>query len=200
MTKFEPKIIKGVVAFPNEEGNHEIRFIDTRYNTFFYVPNGQNVMLTALDGEKRSLRCEYIDDTHAQIGNEVFHICQFAEACERASMIYKPEHPKKDDILDTYEIFQLPLIRPESYHNFDQQNEEKDLSPSDYEKVYHGMLPKKMTLENIYSKHSCIRPAFGKQIFPFSINDVVVITRGEKREAFYLSVAGFKEVPQFLVK
>ena len=34
----EPTIIKGVVAFPNENGNRDIRFIDAFYNDLFKIP------------------------------------------------------------------------------------------------------------------------------------------------------------------
>ena len=45
MSNFNPQIIKGVLAFPNEEGNREIRFIDAKYNTYFSVPDGANIIL-----------------------------------------------------------------------------------------------------------------------------------------------------------
>ena len=38
-----------------------------------------------------SARCEYIDDYHAYIGTEVYHMCQFAEILERGGGKCRPE-------------------------------------------------------------------------------------------------------------
>lgn len=35
----EPVLIKGVVAFPNPNGNREIRFIDAFYHDLFKIPD-----------------------------------------------------------------------------------------------------------------------------------------------------------------
>ena len=40
----EPVNIMGVVAFPNENGQREIRFIDSEYNNLFTVPDGGNII------------------------------------------------------------------------------------------------------------------------------------------------------------
>ena len=67
----EPVNIMGVVAFPNENGQREIRFIDSEYNNLFTVPDGGNIILTHFDGKSVILPCRYIDDYHAQIGASV---------------------------------------------------------------------------------------------------------------------------------
>ena len=38
-----------------------------------------------------SAPCEYIDDYHAYIGGEVYHMCQFAEVLERGGGVCRPE-------------------------------------------------------------------------------------------------------------
>ena len=74
-----PVNIFGVLAFPNEADGKLIRFIDSNYNTLFHVPDGENIILTTFGDDRRTLPCRYIDATHARIGGETFHICQFAE-------------------------------------------------------------------------------------------------------------------------
>ena len=62
----EPVLIKGVVAFPNPNGNREIRFIDAFYHDLFKIPDHSNIVISYLDGGKRCVPCEYIDDTAAR--------------------------------------------------------------------------------------------------------------------------------------
>src|SRR5574344_2097673 len=99
MSNQEPVNIMGVVAFPNPDKDKQaIRFIDSGYNNLFSVPNGGSVVLTRFDGSKTALPCTYIDDYHAKIGSNVYHICQFAELMEQNGATYAPEHPRSSDI------------------------------------------------------------------------------------------------------
>lgn len=70
-----------------------IRFIDSEYNTLFWIPDGANIVLTHSDGEKRTLPCQYIDEAHTKIGSNHFHICEFAERMEQIGTSYVPEKP-----------------------------------------------------------------------------------------------------------
>lgn len=76
-----------------EEQEKMIRFIDSKYQTLFYVPDGGNVVLTYSDGEKAVRPCKFLDEYHTQVGHNVFHICQFAEIMERNGTSYVPEKP-----------------------------------------------------------------------------------------------------------
>ena len=76
-----------------EEQEKMIRFIDSSYQTLFYVPDGGNVVLTYADGEKATQPCKFLDEYHTQIGHYVFHICQFAELMEHNGTSYMPEKP-----------------------------------------------------------------------------------------------------------
>lgn len=68
-----------------------IRFIDSRYNTLFYVPDGGEIKVhDAWDNKDRVLSCKYIDETHAFIGSQTYHMCQFAEIMERNGNTYEP--------------------------------------------------------------------------------------------------------------
>ncbi len=80
--------------------NKEIRFIDSRYNKLFTLPDGGNIVVTEFDGKKLTRPCRYLDDTHFEGGGNVFHICQFAEIMEKNSASYEPHgahKPKNKD-------------------------------------------------------------------------------------------------------
>ena len=82
----------------------EIRFIDSRYNELFRIPDGGKIEITYENGETHTRECKYIDDYHTKIGNRVFHICEFAETMERNGSTYKAvETP----------LFSLENIEPE---------------------------------------------------------------------------------------
>lgn len=68
----------------------DIRFIDSRYQEQFRIPNGGTIEIEYPD-RTLAARCEYIDDYHAYIGSEVYHMCQFAEVMERAGGVFRPE-------------------------------------------------------------------------------------------------------------
>lgn len=77
----------------NEYNPHgkDIRFIDSHYKDLFRLPDGGSIRITYADGESAVRKCTYIDEYHTQIGNSVFHICQFAELMERNGSTYQPE-------------------------------------------------------------------------------------------------------------
>ena len=70
-----------------------IRFIDSNYTNLFFLPDGANIRLTYTNGERRILPCKHMDEYHLKAGNEVFHICQFAELMERNGTLYQPDMP-----------------------------------------------------------------------------------------------------------
>ena len=196
----EPTIIKGVVAFPNENGNRDIRFIDAFYNDLFKIPDHSNIVITYLDGTKRCVPCEYIDDTHTDIDGTAYHICQFAELMMRNGATYAPEHPAPESTYGTYEIYQIRDIGRVDYSfmNFDSAG--KKFNPRDYRREYAYVLPENLSLEEIYSRHNQDTRPFSMRMRSMSVSDVVVLTRGNKREAFYVDNIGFKRTDEFLRK
>lgn len=193
----EPVNIMGVVAFPNENGQREIRFIDSEYNKLFTVPDGGNIILTHFDGKSVILPCRYIDDYHAQIGASVYHICQFAEVQERSGSVYAPEIPKTGDVFDTYEIYQIQDVAGTDYCFRPYREAAKTFNPSDYQRVYAGMYAKDASLEQLWVKHNRDTRPFGQKMRSMSMSDVVVLTRGGKKEAYYADSFGFQEVANF---
>ena len=75
----------------NPDGK-DIRFIDSHYKDLFRIPDGSCIQIHYPD-ETVVKPCKFIDEYHTQIGNNVFHICQFAEIMERngASYMAEPE-------------------------------------------------------------------------------------------------------------
>ncbi len=183
---------------PNGGERKQIRFIDSRYNTLFHVPDGGGIVLTALDGESRTRPCQYLDDTHVRIGGETFHICEFAEYAERNSVVYAPEHPQKGDICDTYTIYQLKDMRETPYGFAPYEQAKGKLRMSHYQRAYRGVLAPKVTLEDLYAKHNRDNRPFGRRMRSLSMSDVVVLDRGGQKKAYYVDTAGFQEVKHFL--
>ena len=80
----------------------EIRFINSNYDDLFRVADGATIQI-AFPTETIIKACKYIDDYHTKIGNEIFHICQFAEMMERVSAKYVPE-VEPDDFQVAYKV------------------------------------------------------------------------------------------------
>lgn len=79
----------------NPEGK-DIRFIDSHYKDLFRIPDGGHIQID-YGNETVVKPCTFIDEYHTQIGNNVFHICQFAEIMERNSNHYQAEPPIMGD-------------------------------------------------------------------------------------------------------
>ena len=60
-----------------------IRFITPDYKEIFRIPDGDKVRITLSTDEKLDRMCRYIDDYHVEVGNNLYHICEFAERMER---------------------------------------------------------------------------------------------------------------------
>lgn len=74
---------------PLEDVRKEIRFIDSRYHELFRIKDGDAVKITRFDGEVFVKDCRFIDDCHLYIGNDAYHICEFAELMERNGNKYE---------------------------------------------------------------------------------------------------------------
>lgn len=59
-----------------------IRFVDTSYNTKFFVPDGGKVKITFSDGTIDTKVCRYIDPYHLEFGSTLVHIDELAERAE----------------------------------------------------------------------------------------------------------------------
>lgn len=193
-----PVNIFGVLAFPNEADGGLVRFIDSDYNTLFYVPDGENIILTTFGDDRKVLPCQYIDATHARIGGETWHICEFAEAQEQRGAVYAPEHPREGDICDTYTIYQIKNIGAVPYAFMSYEQAKGKLRISHYQRAYRGVLAPKVGLEDLYVKHNQGSRPFGQRMHSLSMSDVIVLNRGGEEKAFYVDTVGFQEAKRFL--
>ena len=194
----DPVNIMGVMAYPNENGKRDCRFIDSEYHTLFAVPDGCSIVVTDMDGREKTQQCRYIDDAHVAVGGVPYHICEFAEIRERRGEIYRPEHPKEGDCCDTYTIYQLKETREVPYGFMPYEYAKGKLHPTHYEKAYQGMLAPEVTLESLFRKHNVDSRPFGQRMRSMSMSDVVVVDRGGERKAYYVDRVGFTEAGQFL--
>lgn len=60
-----------------------IRFIDHNYKELFRIPDGDKIRITLSIDEKLDRICRYIDDYHLEVGDGLYHICEFAERMEQ---------------------------------------------------------------------------------------------------------------------
>ena len=60
-----------------------IRFITPDYKEVFRIPDGDRIRMTSPPGETLEQTCRYIDDTHLEVGNNLYHICEFSERMQR---------------------------------------------------------------------------------------------------------------------
>lgn len=90
----EPFKESGIYArklwYPESLPSEDIRFVDSRYNDLFMLPNGGFIQMKYPE-ETVLKQCVFIDPYHTQVGNSVFHICEYAECMKRRGAIYQPE-------------------------------------------------------------------------------------------------------------
>jgi len=63
-----------------------IRFIDPNYREKFRVADGDKIRIVTAEGRNRDMQVRYIDEYHMETtgswGNDLYHICEFAERFE----------------------------------------------------------------------------------------------------------------------
>ena len=87
-----------------EAARRGIRFIDPSYNELFRIPDGGKVKITYPDGKAVTRAVRYIDEYHAEIGNGLYHICEFAESMESKGCKVEPVTPAMPSQLRTREV------------------------------------------------------------------------------------------------
>ena len=75
-----------------EKAANGIRFITPDYEERFKIPDGDQILITSPDGAKTTRTCRYIDDYHLEVGNNLYHICEFAEKMEQAGNTVIPQN------------------------------------------------------------------------------------------------------------
>ena len=77
-----------------EKAKAGIRFINSKYEELFRIEDGEKIKIKYSDGEEQERVCRYIDEYHTEVGNNLYHICQFAEIMERNGSEYAPVEPE----------------------------------------------------------------------------------------------------------
>ncbi len=67
-----------------------ISFINPNYKELFRIKDGDKIRIEYRNGEKRDFPCRYIDECHTEVGNTLYHICEFAEKMEKAGSKISP--------------------------------------------------------------------------------------------------------------
>lgn len=67
-----------------------IRFIDSSYRELFRIPDGGRIKIRFAWGEDLEYPCRYIDDHHVEVGDNIYHICEFAERMEQNGHTVEP--------------------------------------------------------------------------------------------------------------
>lgn len=194
----EPVNIMGVVGVPNEDGKRDCRFIDPQYNKLFTVPDGENVVLTGIDGTRRVLPCAYIDDYHVRVGISTYHICEFAETMHRNGTVYQPEQPNGSEKYGVYEIYQITDLAHAEYLFESYDRAKRKIKLSDYQRVYAGMCPADVRLDDLFVEHNRDTRPFGSRMRSMSVSDIVVVTCGAEKHAWYVDSVGFQQVDKLL--
>ena len=95
---------------------NEIRFIDSGYNELFRIKDGESITVKYNDGNIENMVCKYIDDYHAYIGINCFHMCEWAELMERNGNTFepadKPFYKLQETTQDEHEYMYSP-VKPE---------------------------------------------------------------------------------------
>jgi hypothetical protein len=68
----------------------KISFVDSSNNKLFEIEDGGKIKIIHSDGKEIVEPCKYIDEYHTEIGNNSYHICQFAENMEKSGNKYEP--------------------------------------------------------------------------------------------------------------
>ena len=67
-----------------------IRFITPEYKEKFRISDGEKIRITFSDGQVKDRVCRYIDDSHVEVGDDLYHICEFAERMEQCGATVIP--------------------------------------------------------------------------------------------------------------
>ena len=76
-----------------------IRFINSNYKEQFRILDGGTIRIRYPDGDVVTRQCRYIDDYHLEVGrggDNLYHICEFAERMERCNAKVEPVDAAKE--------------------------------------------------------------------------------------------------------
>ena len=72
------------------EARKGIRFINSHYKELFRIPDGGKIKIHYAWNEDQVRTCRYIDEYHVEVGDHLYHICEFAERMEQNGHTCEP--------------------------------------------------------------------------------------------------------------
>lgn len=174
-----------------------IRFITPEYDDLFTLPDGAKLLLQYPDGSTKTVPCKaYPDGHHFTLGNgSVLHICQFAELCRKNGITYAPAHSLPEDVVNTYEIYQITRSSPCEYVFLNYEHSKDLLNVADYQLAYRGMLGSHLTLDNIFDLHNRPDRPLPAGMRSVSVSDIIILHQNGKDSAHYVDSIGFVKLP-----
>ena len=125
----------------------------------------------------------------------MLHICQFAELCRKNGITYAPAHPLSEDVVNTYEIYQIPRSSPCDYVFLNYEHTKNRVNAADYQLVYRGMLGSRLTLDNIFDLHNMPDRPLPAGMRSVSVSDIIILHQNGKDSAHYVDSIGFVKLP-----
>lgn len=177
--------------------DRSIRFITPEYDDLFTLPDGAKLLLQYPDGSTKTVPCKACpDDHHFTLGNGgVLHICQFAELCRKNGITYAPAHSLPEDVVNTYEIYQIARSSPCEYVFLNYEHSKDLLNAADYQLAYRGMLGSRLTLDNIFDLHNRPDRPLPAGMRSVSVSDIIILHQNGKDSAHYVDSIGFVKLP-----
>lgn len=100
-----------------ERAKQDIRFVTPDYKELFRLPDGEKITITLNTGEKQDRVCRFIDETHVEVGKDIYHICEFAERMAQNGNTYVPKEPPLPPECFSILPSSGELIKVERYQN-----------------------------------------------------------------------------------
>ena len=98
-----------------------IRFINSAYQTLFHLPDGGRIRITYPDGKQVDRVCRFCDEFHTEVGNYLYHICEFAERMEQIGAKYEPlDYVKEPEFYPEYFLLANDRARGPAYYYIDE--------------------------------------------------------------------------------
>ena len=98
-----------------------IRFINSDYQTLFYLPDGGRIRITYPDREPAERVCRFIDEYHTDIGGYHYHICEFAERMEQIGAKYVPlDYVREPEFYEKYYLLATDKSSGPAYYYIDE--------------------------------------------------------------------------------
>lgn len=172
---------------------HFSRFLNQNAKEMFLVRDGQQIQETRADGTRQRKTVNAIDSSHLYVGQQGFHVLQYADMIYRAGIYVEPLHPQPGDLLDKLQIYQSDKSRFESYDSV-----KGKLQIRDFRRVYVGNMPQNYTPDKCYQDFNMNNRPCPASMRSLSIGDIVVMQTGEQETALYVDTFGFKDVGHLL--